>query len=110
MASSKSGNRVVTVTNPEGLHLRPANAIASRAKDFCSTIQISYRGETVDGKSIMSLATLGAEQGVQLTILANGDDAEEALDAIEALFVAGFGENEDKTHDNTNHTQVGNDS
>ena len=104
-----SSMRVLTVANPEGLHLRPANALASLAKDFRSTIRVSYRGETVDGKSIMSLATLGAEQGVQLTILATGDDANEALDAIEALFEAGFGENGTATHD-TDHTQVGNDS
>lgn len=52
----------------------------------------------------MSLATLGAGQGVQLTILATGDDADEAHDAIEALFTAGFGENGDEAHD-TNHTQ-----
>ena len=102
--ASKSGTRVVTVTNAEGLHLRPANALASLAKDFCSTVQVSYRGETVDGKSIMSLATLGAEQGVQLTILATGEDANEALDAIEALFAAGFSESGDEAHDTKSHT------
>jgi phosphotransferase system HPr (HPr) family protein len=102
--ASKSGTRVVTVTNAEGLHLRPANALASLAKDFCSTVQVSYRGETVDGKSIMSLATLGAEQGVQLTILATGEDANEALDAIEALFAAGFSENGDEARDTKSHT------
>ena len=102
--ASISGSRVVTVTNAEGLHLRPANALASLAKDFCSTIQVSYRGETVDGKSIMSLATLGAEQGVQLTILADGDDADEALEAIAALFAAGFSENGDRAHDTESHT------
>ncbi|MBC8355412.1 MAG: HPr family phosphocarrier protein [Planctomycetes bacterium] len=107
--ASESRTRVVTVTNAEGLHLRPANALASLAKKYCSAIQVSYRGETVDGKSIMSLATLGAEQGVQLTILATGDDANDALNAIEALFAAGFRENSDEAHD-TNHTQVGNDS
>ena len=106
---SKSGTRVVIVTNVEGLHLRPANALVSLATEFNSTIQVSYRGETVDAKSIMSLATLGAEQGVQLTILASGDDADQALDAIEALFATGFHENGDEAHD-TNHTQVGNDS
>ena len=102
--ATKSGSRVVTVTNAEGLHLRPANALASLAKDFRSTIQVAYRGETVDGKSIMSLATLGAEQGVQLTVLATGDDANEALDAIEALFAAGFRETGDETHDTKSHT------
>ena len=98
----------MTVTNPEGLHLRPANALASLAKDFSSAVQVSHRGETVDGKSIMSLATLGAGQGVRLTIFATGEDAEEALDAIEALFADGFGENHDQTQE-TNQTQVGND-
>ena len=102
--ASKSGTRAVTVTNAEGLHLRPANALASLAKDFCSTVQVSYRGETVDGKSIMSLATLGAEQGVQLTILATGEDADEALDAIEALFASGFSVNGDEAHDTKSHT------
>ena len=102
--ASKSGTRVVTVTNAEGLHLRPANALASLAKDFCSTVQVSYRGETVDGKSIMSLATLGAEQGVQLTILATGEDADEALDAIEVLFASGFSVNGDEAHDTKSHT------
>ena len=102
--ASKSGTRVVMVTNAEGLHLRPANALASLAKDFSSTVQVSYRGETVDGKSIMSLATLGAEQGVQLTILATGDDADEALDAIEALFANGFSQNGDQTHDTKSHS------
>ena len=102
--AGKSGSRVVTVTNAEGLHLRPANALASLAKDFCSTVQVSYRGETVDGKSIMSLATLGAEQGVQLTILATGDDANEALDAIVALFAGGFSENGDEAHDTKSHS------
>lgn len=97
--ASKSGSRIVTVTNAEGLHLRPASVLASLAKDFSSSIQVSYRGETVDGKSIMSLATLGAGQGVRLTVLATGDDADEALDAIEALFAAGFSENRDQAPD-----------
>ncbi len=107
--ANKSSTRVVAVNHAEGLHLRPANAVAMLANKFQSTIQVSYRGETVDGKSIMSLATLGAADGVQLTLLATGDDAEAALDALEALFESGFGEIEDKTQ-NINHSQVSNDS
>ena len=46
--------------------------------------------EAVDGKSILSVLTLAAEQGTQLTLRADGDDAEAAMAALEALFVSGF--------------------
>ncbi|MFO7902823.1 MAG: HPr family phosphocarrier protein [Pirellulaceae bacterium] len=91
MGSYRSSQRV-TVLNPQGLHLRAADMIVRAAKQFESTIEIIQGEEQFDGKSILSLLTLGAEQGTQLLVRTDGPDAEEALTALAALFARGFDE------------------
>ena len=93
MGSYRS-NRLVTIRNPQGLHARPADMIVRLALQFQSQIEIVRNGERFDGKSILSLMTLAAEQGTQLLLQANGPDAEEALAALESLFGRGFDEME----------------
>jgi phosphocarrier protein NPr/phosphocarrier protein len=78
--------RVVTVLNAQGLHARPADMVARLARRYRSQIEIVKGNERVDAKSVLGLLTLGAYQGVQLTLCAQGDDAEEALDALVDLF------------------------
>ena len=85
-----SPTRTVTVRNPEGLHARPADLLVRMASVYQSDILIGRDGELVDCKSILSLLTLGAAEGTVLTVSAEGGDAEEALNAIEELFEAGF--------------------
>jgi phosphocarrier protein len=89
----KPAIRRVTVSNPQGLHARPAHALVTLASTFKSVIQVIHNGEAVDGKSILSVLTLAAGQGTQLVLEATGEDAEQALDALESLFRHGFGEN-----------------
>ena len=62
------------------------------ASRFKSDVQVIRNGESVDGKSILSILTLGASEGTQLTLKASGDDALDALDALEALFLNDFAE------------------
>ena len=83
-------NRTVTIINPEGLHARPADLIVRSANQFESTILVAKAGESVDCKSILSLLTLGAAQGTELTLTAKGADAQQALDALGQLFDSGF--------------------
>lgn len=83
-------SRTVTVRNPEGLHARPANLLVLMASKFESNILIGKDGELVDCKSILSLLTLGAAQGTQLSVTAVGDDAADALESIARLFDTGF--------------------
>ena len=64
--------------------------IVRTANQFESTIQIAKDGEAVDCKSILSLLTLGAAQGTELTLSAEGADAQQALDALGQLFDSGF--------------------
>lgn len=78
------------VNNPQGFHLRPAHAFVELASKFASSVSITKDGETVDGKSILSILTLAAMQGSELSLSARGEDAEEALDALAELVENGF--------------------
>lgn len=84
--------RTVKVLNEQGLHLRPAGALSKVAGQFQSTISLSKGGEDFDCKSILSLMTIGATQGSELTLKAEGPDAEAALSVIADLFSSGFDE------------------
>ncbi len=62
------------------------------ATKFASEIMVEKEGESVNGKSIMGLMTLAAAKGTCLVIETNGDDAEDAADAIQSLIEGKFGE------------------
>jgi phosphocarrier protein FPr len=82
----------VSIENRLGLHARPADMFVRLAVQFASNIEIVKDGEPFDGKSILSLMTLAAEQGTKLVLRARGPDAEAALDALAELFGRGFDE------------------
>ncbi len=84
--------RKVTVTNRAGIHTRPASMIVREAAKFKSDFFIEKDGYEINGKSIIGVMTLAAEQGAELNLLFEGDDEAEASDAIAALFEQGFGE------------------
>lgn len=84
--------KVVTVVNPLGLHLRPAHVLSKAAAQFECLIEIEKDGQAIDCKSIMSILTLGAQQGTQLQLRANGQDAQQAVDVLSHLFENGFDE------------------
>jgi len=86
--------RIVTVINPMGIHMRPANLLSRAAGRFQCTIEIEKDGQAIDGKSIMSILTLGARQGTRLALRARGVDAQEAVDVLAELFEQGFDESD----------------
>jgi phosphotransferase system HPr (HPr) family protein len=85
--------RTVIVTNPQGLHARPADLFVKLACQYQSRIEVIKDGERVDGKSILNILTLAAVEGTQLEIVAIGPDAEAALDALAELVRTNFSEN-----------------
>ena len=93
----QTASKLVTVSNPQGLHARPAHAFVSLASEFKSDVQVIRNGQGVDGKSILSVLTLAAEQGTQLTLKATGNDAEQAVEALSALVLNDFGEAGEET-------------
>ena len=75
----------VVITNPQGLHLRPAAAFASLAKQFQSHVWVHKDGQRVDGKSVLELMCLVALQGTVLTVEVSGPDATDAITALVEL-------------------------
>ena len=88
--SEHSATRLICVLNRRGLHARPAELIARRALEFESKIEIIRDGHRVDAKSILHILTLGAECGTELTLEAQGADAEIAIDALAELIGGDF--------------------
>lgn len=82
----------VEVVNRAGIHTRPASAIVKTASKFKSEIHIIRDGFMINGKSIIGVMTLAAEQGSKLTLRIEGEDEEECFAAISELFKSGFGE------------------
>ena len=82
----------VTVTNRAGLHTRPASMIVRTASRFQAEFFIRKEGYEINGKSIVGVMTLAAEQGASLHLIFDGPDENEALKAMEAIFEDGFGE------------------
>ena len=75
----------ITVKNPQGLHARPAALFVQIAAKYDAAISVSKDGETVNGKSIMGILMLGANQNSVIRITADGKDAETALTELEAF-------------------------
>ena len=84
--------REVTVRNRAGLHTRPAASIVKLAARYKSEVFLNRDGFSINAKSIIGVMTLAAEQGCTLLVQADGDDADEAVNSIIALFEDGFGE------------------
>jgi phosphocarrier protein HPr len=84
--------RQATIVNQEGLHARPAARIVRMASAFAAEITLSKDGMDVNAKSIMGVMMLAAECGSEITIRANGPDAEAAVQALAELVANGFGE------------------
>lgn len=83
--------RTVVITNPLGIHARPAALVVQAASKFAADIFISKDDiENVNGKSIMSVMMLAAEQGSEVTVAAEGEDEEEAVKAVAELLESNF--------------------
>jgi len=85
-------SRRVVVRHPLGLHARAAARFVRLAGSFASQIRVTRGSRTVDGKSILGLLLLAAARGRELAIVAEGLDAEAAVDALVALVERGFEE------------------
>ncbi len=77
--------REATVMAAEGLHARPAAQFVKAAKAYNSDIRVIKGDRDANAKSSLNLMTLGAKQNDTLIIRAEGDDEEEAVDALAAL-------------------------
>lgn len=68
-----------------GIHARPATLLVREAGKFNSNVDLEYNGKTVNLKSIMGIMSLGLGKGAEIKIKADGEDENEALNAIDDL-------------------------
>ena len=85
--------KMAVISNPLGIHARPAALIVQAAARFKSEIYFSKAEVArVNGKSIMGVMMLAAEQGAQIVVESEGEDAEEAVEELVALLESQFEE------------------
>ena len=85
-------SRTVDVSNKRGLHARASAKFVTLASGHSAQIEVEKDGSVVCGTSIMGLMMLGAAKGDRITISAQGEGAEEAVEALAELVEAKFGE------------------
>lgn len=85
----------VQVVNRLGMHARPAAAFVRCSSRYRSEVYVTRDGVEINGKSIMGVMMLAAEQGATLVIRAEGEDAEAAVAELAALVERGFDEDDD---------------
>jgi phosphocarrier protein len=84
--------RSFTIVNKLGLHTRAAASFVQTASRFSSDIWVEKDGVEVNGKSIMGIMMLAAEQGSTINVRAEGIDCIEAMNTLGDLVAGGFGE------------------
>jgi phosphocarrier protein HPr len=86
--------RTVEIINKRGLHARASAKFVKLAGSFDAEVKVSKDGQTVDARSIMGLMMLAAAPGCSIDIQAEGEEAEEAVQALVELVEARFEEDE----------------
>lgn len=86
--------KVLPIINRRGLHARASAKFVQTVERYDATVTVTRSGETVGGRSIMGLLTLGAAQGTSIAVVSSGTDAEACLTAIVDLLANKFGEDE----------------
>lgn len=79
-----------TITNRQGLHARPAAMFVKISNRFKCEVWVTKDDEQVNGKSIMGLMILAAEEGAKIDISTDGADEKDAMDSLGALIESGF--------------------
>lgn len=84
--------REVVINNASGLHARPATFFIQKANCYKSTIWIEKDDRKVNAKSLLGVLSLGIAKGMTVTLMADGQDEDVALEGLAALVNSGFAE------------------
>ena len=84
--------QTVTITNPTGLHLRPAGIFCSVASRYKCRVTFGYDDVSANAKSVLSVLGACVKSGDCIELICDGEDEEKALETLVALIEDGFGE------------------
>ncbi len=82
----------IMITNASGLHARPATFFIQKANFYKSTILIEKDNRKVNAKSLLGVLSLGIAKGMTVTLTAEGQDEEAAIEGLVSLINSGFNE------------------
>lgn len=85
-------SREVVITNTSGLHARPATFFIHKALSYKSSVWVEKGDRKVNAKSLLGVLSLGIAQGMTVTLIADGDDENAAIDGLIELINSGFSE------------------
>ena len=85
-------SRDVVITNTSGLHARPATFFIQKANTYKSSVWVEKDDRKVNAKSLLGVLSLGIAKGMTITLIADGQDEENALAGLAALIDSGFAE------------------
>ncbi|MFI3129297.1 MAG: HPr family phosphocarrier protein [Bacillota bacterium] len=83
-------NSTVTVTAPEGLHLRPAGILSKLVRNYNSETTIKFEGKDINAKKMMAIMSAGIKADSQIEIVVEGEDETVAMAEIQAFFDNGM--------------------
>ena len=86
-------SRDVTIQNNVGLHARPATFFIQKANSYKASIWVEKDDRRVNAKSLLGVLSLGIAKGMSITLIADGQDEEAALDGLSQLIDSGFDNN-----------------
>lgn len=75
-----------TISDPEGMHARPAGRLVEEAQKYQSSITLDDNGTTADAKRIFAVMALGAKQGDAINVTVDGPDQDKAAEELQAFF------------------------
>lgn len=85
-------SRDVTIKNNVGLHARPATFFIQKANTYKSSIWVEREDRRINAKSLLGVLSLGIVKGMTITVIADGQDENEAVEGLAALIDTGFNE------------------
>ena len=85
-------SKKIVITNPTGLHLRPAGKLGKEAMKYKCKITFDYSGNTANAKSVLSVLGACIKKGDEITLICDGEDEENALEVLANFIESGLGE------------------
>ncbi len=90
--NTKQLEKELRVVNTLGIHARPAAMIVRAMQKYDAHIYLIYTGNRRNAKSVLQILSLGAPKDAEIIAIADGEDAQSALQELEEIFDSGFGE------------------
>lgn len=85
-------SKVLKITNPSGLHLRPAGVLSQTAMKFKCDVMLELGDKKIVAKSVLNVMAAGIKSGDEITLICDGEDETSAMETLTQAIESGLGE------------------